>query len=344
MGWDSQTVDAACEELEDFELDLTSGRNRLFDVLQVQLAMLKPEVGRLLEQQDICVVKLNKCLAFSQCIETGEHRIVLSTGMIDLLAASIYDLYAQAEIPASFEKVSIETPERISVSNLVPNLTLLLRHRYLRYGEPLPDFAAPLSADALSMCRDSIHGALMFLLLHELGHIVCGHLQADAKPRHLPFVTVIDEEMNQYQQQEVEADQYALDALIEPAKPMGGFWLEQSLNFFSSLELVTGKRASTHPLALNRAAHARRARMGSESSSFEDILAKQFIETEGAAFFHGNKLIHTSRETCLDFLKVCVGLIRVSGPDLSPILQDQPETWLYSDKADVNLSWFEEES
>ena len=297
LGWDSYTIEAACDELSAVGAVIGSdsvGRGRLFEVLQVQLAMLKPEVRQMLEAQPIFVVEFDRCLAFSEVDQQHGSSIVLSTGMIDLLAATIYDLYVQAEIPAALDHVLIETAENLPVSTLFPNLTLLLRYRYLRYGEKLPAFSSPLSVAALTMCRDSIHGALLFLVLHELGHIVHGHHQGDAMPRHLPFGSVIEEDINDYQRQEIEADQFALDALIEPARPLGNFWMTQSLNFFSSLELITGKRQTSHPLALNRAAHANRERLGLASPSQVDkILAGRFIKTEEAAILQGNKLIHT---------------------------------------------------
>lgn len=319
-------------------------RERLFSVLTVQLAMLRPNWRERLQSLAIYLLPVNACLALTQCDEQGEPFIVISQGMIDLLAVSIYDTYLQAEVPALFDDLHFDTVPDLSIGELFPNLLLIKRSRFLRFGEPLFDSAAPLSDAARAMCRDSVQGALMFLLLHELGHIERGHLSSQ-DARYLPFYGAVDETFSHHQRQEIEADDFAMNALVDEAMLLATYWVPQALTLFSSVELVTGQRGNRHPLSLNRAANAnaRRAALGINDGSVERdrLLAKKFLETEREVLIRGNKLINTPRDVCDNLISASLQLFQKSGVDLTAMLQASFPSWLDSPRSDPDLSLLE---
>lgn len=235
----------------------------------------------LLEGTELFVLPYRPCLAFSEvCDETGRGRIVISRGMIDLIAASIYDASMQSAIPVRLHTMAVG--QRKQPLLLVLNAcTALLRYRFYRFAEPLPEFYQTLSPEALGNCRVSVPGALTFLLLHELGHIELGHLERD-EVRMSHYDMAFEQRLSDYQLQEAEADEFALDALQDKAQVLGPYWMSQALAFFVTLELISGYEDADHPLAINRHHRAERRRHGvpelAPNPPVANELARRFSE------------------------------------------------------------------
>lgn len=87
----------------------------------------------------------------------------------------------------------------------------------------------------------AINGALLFTLLHELGHHKLKHLEFSNNIRPIHYPLALEENLSILQHQEMEADTFALNCLIEPAKIIGTYWQQNAVNFSykSSLSLVT---------------------------------------------------------------------------------------------------------
>ena len=344
LGWSSETLDEVLAEVE--QSDLERERDRLEQVLSVQWALLKPDIREKLQQTDIAVVASQRCVAYCQKFKNDACVIVISHGIINLLAATIYDHYMQAEIPGDVGDIYLTESESVSIPKMVSMMTILIEAQYVKTQTALPDFSACLGEEALSMCRDSIHGALLFLILHELGHIELGHLDSDHGPRLTPLHGILEEENNHYKNQEQEADQFALDAIEERVRVFGSYWKSQALAFYSSYELVSGKRSESHPLALNRAAFFDPDLMNLDDQKYQNrAVAKGFTENERTAFLHGNKLIHTPHETAFTLLKLCFDLVKLNeGPDLTGCTKKTQDNWLHSELADPNPDYLNEHS
>ena len=124
----------------------------------------------------------------------------------------------------------------------------------------LHDMLGPIArADALSAYRF----AVLFVLLHELGHIESGHLQSSQVRSERPAMALAEpERLSVIQTQELTADAFALDRI----KPAYRAELMPSLIFFFTpftfLEAFSGALSKSHPLAVNRlSALAQRADM-----------------------------------------------------------------------------------
>ncbi len=221
--------------------------------LNLNLQFLKPEARVSLDKDvDLYVLPYRPCIAFSQiCDKTDRGQIVISQGMIDLVTASIYDATIQEIIPETLHSTPVGSLKK-PLLLLLNTCTALLRYRFYRFAEPLPDFhRIPLPYQAQLNCHASVPGALTFLLLHELGHIQLGHLEgSEARMSH--YDMAFAQQLSDYQLQEAEADEFALDSLRDEAQILGPYWMAQALAFFVTLELLSGHVDSAHPLAINR--------------------------------------------------------------------------------------------
>lgn len=96
-------------------------------------------------------------------------------------------------------------------------------------------------------------GAVMFILLHELGHIERGHLgsgigRSEVHEMELAF----PEEIRSRQLKEFEADAFAIEAIRED---MRAVWMSNVLFFlgpFAFIETFMHPKAAAHPLSANR--------------------------------------------------------------------------------------------
>jgi hypothetical protein len=166
----------------------------------------------------------------------------------------------------------------ITVLNLIqtlrPTATIIVE------GEPQPEVSA-LSSAGFAIIADFIEsgrtvrtlspllgpksrrnaaigylGAVLFILLHELGHLQLGHL-AGARDRteRLPLALPIDETIDHYQQQEFDADAFAFRSLRDEVREDFISSVLFFLGPFAFLEAFALPDAKTHPLSVNRAAH-----------------------------------------------------------------------------------------
>lgn len=297
----------------------------LLDLLGPSLKFLKTEVrSSLLENTDLFVLPYDPCVAFSQlCGDTGRPQIIISRGMVNLIAASIYDPLLQAMVPAALHNMPVG--QRKQPLLLVINAcTALLRYRFYRYSEPLPEFYRVLSPEVLGDCRVSIPGALTFLLLHELGHIELGHLKED-EVRMSHYDMAFEQQLSDYQLQEAEADVFALEALETEAQFLGTYWMSQALAFFVTLELMSGYVDRGHPLAINRHHTAERYRLNVPElvphSPVANDLAVRFAEIvqlgpPGKDF----PLLETPRKDIIVALVEVIRVLQSHDVDLTPML------------------------
>lgn len=349
FGVDDRQLEKLIAEIRTKHLELYENAPEvtlLRQALEASRFFLSPERQSLFDKYCIYVLPHPAFIAFAQRGGSdGPDAIVISQGTIDLIAASIHDAYVQSLIPDSVHDVVLENfRQDMGLLQLLANTLFLLRYRTYRYCEPLPGFSLCLDEKALRSCANGIQGALMFLLLHEIGHLELNHFDRFTA-RAMQYELVVDEYLSEYQKHEVEADQYTLDSLIPRAQPIVTYWMSQALSFFVSLELVSGFRDAHHPMALNRSFHSNRFRLNrwqipDVEPNFTDYThhAKRFLATEEVLSTGKNRLIDTPRETCMNVLAEGIELISRQGVDLSGLLKPETTNWLFTSHA-LSKTW-----
>lgn len=99
----------------------------------------------------------------------------------------------------------------------------------------------------------AFHGALCFVLLHELAHIELGHL-SNKKLRSERFQPVLlePEPLNQWQAEEMEADQYAWQLIQAETRHLFVPSIIFFLGAYAVIEVFSGHMTKAYPLAINR--------------------------------------------------------------------------------------------
>ncbi|RNE88836.1 hypothetical protein [Marichromatium sp. AB31] len=123
----------------------------------------------------------------------------------------------------------------------------------------VPNAVAALDAQMVRKANVVVEAALMFVLLHELGHVEYQRAQSRSTTT---WEFAVAEELDARQEEELFADKYALDQV--PA----GFRLPMVhaaafvLHLYTYIDVLRTGESRTHPLAVNRLA-AMRAQVGS---------------------------------------------------------------------------------
>lgn len=332
MGVDDNILDQLINKAREEKLVFSSESSlvtKLRNFISEPLTAIKTERKELFDKYDLFVLPNNICICLA---EPGNNSypasIVLSTGMINLIGSSHFAAHVDDLVPAELSTFySLQYPQ-FPVTRLFATLLFLFRYRCFRYAEPMPDFSSVIAKDKFEDLLLMIAGTITTLLLHELGHHELGHLETE-KSRSMTYEMVVHQSLNDYQRQEAEADGFALESGIAEAYPLLSYWLEQNLDFFIQLELMSGLRDQHHPLAINRALNAGILRQGDLSKfglepehpkTHREKLAEIFLSTENAINQVENRLLQTSRETCYDALKDVSKILKSLDIDIAPLL------------------------
>jgi len=303
--------------------------------MKEQLDFVSPDKRYLLSQCEIYVLPFPLCISYAHEFENRKI-ILIATGLIDLIANTIFASYVQASLPTELDEYFFLKFRRdMPASHLFANALFLLQLHFYRYCSPLPNLQALLSPEMLKEAKDGINGALVFIMLHELGHHQLGHLESK-KIRPMRYHKIIDESYSIDQHQEMDADNFALESLIEPARVIGTFWHQNAINFFMQIALVSGEHSGAdHPLSINRAYYSDslRSDLGkvhdvSPRYEFFETIASRYMATQRASTDNANVLINTSREGCLEILKETNRVLKHFNMDISPIWQTSCPGWL----------------
>ena len=161
------------------------------------------------------------------------------------------------------------------------NGSALLAHLHARR---VPDVVAALDSQMLRKANVVVEAALMFVLLHELGHVQ--YQRAQSRPT-VTWEFAVAEELDARQEEEHFADKHALDQV--PA----GFRLPMVhaaafvLHLYTYIDVLRTGEHRTHPLAVNRLA-AMRAQVGNvETGEVGDAATRNAIEVGQALRVQG---------------------------------------------------------
>lgn len=308
---------------------------RLFESIREQLIFIDPDRRDALSKCEVFVLPFPLCISYSWEIDNRKI-IVIGKGLIDLVANTLLASYVQSLLPPDLDEYFLPKFRKdMSAGELFANSIFLLQVHFYRFGYPLPDLQAAISPELLSEAEIGINGALLFILLHELGHHELGHLENE-KIRPMRYEKIIEEMLSIDQHQEMDADSFAIESLLKPAQVIGTYWHQNAINFFMQLALVSGHPGDAeHPISINRVFHtdSLRAELGIDQDvqprrQFFEDLAARYRATSRYSSEDGNALINTNREACLDILNEINEVLRLFSVDLSTIWKQQSPSWL----------------
>jgi hypothetical protein len=214
--------------------------------------IIKPEQYSRLEQTEIYVVAKPFCNAVA---DPNGSIIIFDS----LLAALVYRMEVSlliARLKNHFDEVSTKTgmtaAEFPTLAFRAMSLSLHLMNRELSLPRLADHFDEQLRRDAFV----AFAGGLIFILFHELGHMVLEHWAAkDGEPLQAVPTLACTEAMNQHKAQEFEADRFAFDALVPEARCMVIVNVWYVMGFFLDYELFFSGSKQTHPFTINRIAN-----------------------------------------------------------------------------------------
>lgn len=303
------------------------------------LSFISPVRRKELGQCEIYVLPFPLCMAYAEEPEERgrKPRIVIGNGLVDLIANTIFLSHLHLILPSELDHYYLLNFRKdMSARELFTNALFLLHLRFFRFCEPLPNIFALMTPEMIEDSLMAVNGALLFTLLHELGHHKLNHFEPGntLRPTHYQFA--VKESLSTIQQQELEADQFAADSLIERAKVIGTYWHHNAVAFFVQMELVSGNASDDgHPMALNRCFYSDsfRNEWGQDFDvtsrpKFFKTTARRFLATKNSSKEEANALIQTSREGCLNILQEICTLLLNFGLDLTPMLSFSSPNWL----------------
>ncbi len=271
-----------------------STQNTEHDVFNLKLrkliahnaALIKPEFKKLLEETKIYVIDTNEALALS----LPPNRVVISHRLIELIMTMGFWGNFCYQLPSSFDRVpGPESWHNVHMKDSLITLSYALILQRYTAGEGLPDFRKLQPEESQTQgdaqVAASVAGAMIFILLHEIGHLHLDHGKSvPVKPVESNNFTT-DAALTGEQLYELEADNFALSALPDELKKLHDAWINMALSFHLQRETIMAERNTSHPVNISRLVYAQMKTEGdliapSEYISHLSKMANSFIETE----------------------------------------------------------------
>jgi hypothetical protein len=214
--------------------------------------LIRPEYQERLSRTDIYVVNEPLCNAGAE-LEPGH--IVLFDGLLEVLQFRMELSLLIAEINKHFDAIAVKaglTREGfISTAFQAQSLSL----HFLHHPQPLPKIGESFGARLTHDAEHAFAGGLLFILLHEFGHLELRHsaLNLGSAASTAPTLACV-EDVNFRKEQEFEADAFAFEAMVPRARSMLIVNAWYVMGLILDYESLAGNRNNTHPLAINRIA------------------------------------------------------------------------------------------
>lgn len=276
-------------------------------------------------------------------IHEGRQYIFLFEGLLNLIAAQQELSYMLADLPDELAEI-FPNPDfpKTSVQHWAAVLSGRLIHGYTTRGEPLPDFSEMLVTPRAKNIHIGFISSVWWLLLHELGHHVKGHLEGDMTPI-FPTCTadlLVDDELKPYQQAELEADAFVLDSLIPDARRFYLGWMSSAIYPQLMFDSMLTTRKDTHPLSVDRL-EAARQRMQDDPYIGDDVVpehlestAESYINTEKSQHQlnslqknNYNPIADAKRQNVEEIIGKIATFYEPYGLDFNSVLLDKGHTW-----------------
>ncbi len=148
---------------------------------------------------------------------------------------------------------------------------------------------------------------------------------------------VVEEALSTYQLQELEADEYVLNAILPEYRPLHSLWVNMALNFHIQSEILLSHKSSGHPISVNRLSYANESCEGrlmdattytrhlkNMGEKYNDLEAKnrQLKSRDTSPI-----LDHYSRTEVLDILEQLNTFLEPEGYGLRDALYSQAPDW-----------------
>lgn len=325
---------AALRRMNSWQDDALKPTVALADLIERNIKKLTtPEAQAQLAQCRVFVVPLAFCGVYSESPDT----IVVGSGLVDYISAYLYWGALAHGMPESLSEVYDPAFPKTPVRDVVPLLLFGLLYRYIGYGEPFPNYRAVLDDEIDEQVQHSLAGAMTFVLLHELGHLVLNHHADSSGPVRmvdLPFQ--VPENLSSYKLQELEADDFVRESMIEGYRPIHALWLNTALGPHFMMETLLSQRGVDHPVCVNRLVHAQAsANDAVDRAAYLEHLKNstqryQSIEAKNSALRQSDQLAlleRFSREQLLEQLTRLNRYFGDAGLDLSAMTESTPPAW-----------------
>lgn len=282
---------------------------QLFRTLDKSLDYISEDTLKTLTETDVYIMPISACLSFCS-IHEGRKEVFLTAGMIDLITNHTLSYFIESGLPEGLEDYKVPGLEEVDARDTVAEMLFIMNYRFYRFGEELPPLRSMVSQQVLDEYDAVINGGILFLILHELGHLELGHLDGQHNGPNR-YHAIIDERLCYEQKQEIEADRYALDCIKPKYRAIGKTWLMVALGFFEQLEEITGIRSKYHPVSINRTylghKHLEGAKFNQEEFFSRDELdfskfASNFNNVEKNNFHHDEHFLETSKNDAMKTL------------------------------------------
>jgi hypothetical protein len=227
-----------------------------------------------LERTEIFGVAVPQCDAFPMYYKETPCIIVFD-GLLQLVR---FNTDLQILIALLNEKIPEETievnGEHMSIALAMSLAGHVALTESIDTGHQLMDITAVLGSNATQRSEYGYGAAVIFYVLHELGHIVCGHLEQGFVSERMSIDIAISEDINENQKMEFEADSYALSCIHPNVRNPIISSLVFALGPFAFLETFRGNLNKKHPLTVNRIAElARQVDFPEEPELAEAVLS-----------------------------------------------------------------------
>lgn len=307
---------------------------RLYALLSDSLQFLRGERLQAMAGCDIYLLPLPITLAFSEVVDS-KPVIVIPSGFVDLIACTLCASHVESLIPEQLKDFYLFGQRLdMSLAELFANALFLMRLRFYTDCELLPDFRAVMTQDLLKTVHAALSGAVLFVILHEIGHVALGHFDG-GRPRPVQHSLAVPERLGKLKKQELDADQFARDSLVDAAGETGKYWQNFAFEFHTQMEMVTGERHTSHPLAINRRSGEAipqeewggTVTAGTHAANFNTIRQK-FLDTEAEILRGRNRFIETPRERVLGVLCEVLAFLKDNGTDLTAMVSEPWSPWI----------------
>ena len=227
---------------------------RIRRIQSSQLQILTETARRQLSKVVIFGIDIPVCDAFPN-VSNHVQKIILFDGLLYLIRfyADLQTIIALLIEQASHLTIEVaDEPMPIALAMSLAGYTALAES--IDSGHQLMDISAVLGPRAQQRVAYGFGAATLFFLLHELGHLVCGHMDRGYVSERVTIETRVREAINPNHQMEFEADAFALGCIHPQVRNPIISSIMFAFGPFAFLETFRGSADAGHPLTVNRVA------------------------------------------------------------------------------------------
>jgi hypothetical protein len=280
------------------------------EVIAAYSECLTPDALERLRATPVFCHDLPLCNAVARRSSSGRPFILFYSGLLSVAKYRQSVAIIASNLEYMLEQKSNDLPRaKQALGELIAPAQALSYWFYLEQLQ-LPEFDSVFCDAHKTQLAHGLGCAVMFVALHELGHIVLGHLDGQQAPSAQIATNYIDEDINTWKMMEFAADEFAISG-IKPSLRMSFITsVFIILDLISDIECSCFPRTETHPYVLNRVNNLASA-LGLENDRFYSQRTHSLLSQKKALLAERAKVIpsvsneHLERQTtiAIDTLK-----------------------------------------